>query len=43
MTSEPEYKQHLATLKAKWLTLPEWSEEERMKLRGIQLYAQVLM
>ena len=40
MTSEPEYKQHLVTLNAKWLTLTEWSEEERMKLRGIQLFAQ---
>lgn len=40
VTTDPEYRQHLKTLNANWLTLPVWRDEERVKLRGIQLYAQ---
>jgi thiol-disulfide isomerase/thioredoxin len=40
ITADPEYRRHLETLNTKWLTLPGWSEEDRLFLRGIQLYAQ---
>lgn len=39
-TVDPEYRQHLADLAAKWLAVPGWDEEERMELRSIQLYTQ---
>jgi thiol-disulfide isomerase/thioredoxin len=40
MTADPQHQKDLKTLNVKWLGLPVWNEEERMKLRSIQLYAQ---
>lgn len=40
VTADPSYRKHLETLYTRWLALPVWSEEERVKIRGIQLYAQ---
>ena len=40
VTAEPEYRQHLKELNARWLALPDWSGEDRLELRSIQLFAQ---
>jgi len=40
VTAETTYRKHLETLYDRWLALPGWSEEERVKIRSIQLYAQ---
>ena len=40
VTDEPEYRRHLKEINAKWLALTGWSEEERMRLRSAQLFAQ---
>ena len=36
----PEDRKHLEALCAKWLALPGWSEENRMELRNLLLFAQ---
>ncbi|MDR2850025.1 MAG: hypothetical protein LBW77_05740, partial [Verrucomicrobiota bacterium] len=40
MTANPDDWRHLRELNAKWLALPDWSEEGRVSLRRIQLLAQ---
>jgi thiol-disulfide isomerase/thioredoxin len=40
MTADPDDWRHLQELNARWLALPDWSEEGRVSLRRIQLLAQ---